>query len=82
MPRAAAVPSIVARIEDVRVILTVVQRALIIVSFVGKLKYHLSVKPPQTTRDIELLKDKTMSTKIGAYKNRNMTRPNHNRCQL
>ena len=30
-------------------------------------------KPPHTTRDFELLKESTMSTRIGRYKNKKMT---------
>ena len=68
---AADVPRMVAKIEDDKVILIVVARALIMSSLDVRLMYHLKVNPPQTVRDIELLNDKTISTIIGAYKNKN-----------
>lgn len=73
MPIAASVPMAVETMAAVSVTCRVVTNAFMMVSSVKQEAYHLSVKPPHTTRDFELLKESTMSTRIGRYKNKKMT---------
>ena len=67
---AAAVPSNVARRAESTAISKVSLSASIMVSFANIEEYHFVVNPPHFERDFELLKDRTISTRIGAYKNR------------
>ena len=69
IPIAARVPMTVEITAASRVICRVVAKAVMIVSLWKHLLYHSSVKPPQVTREVELLKLKKMRTAIGRYKN-------------
>ena len=73
IPIAASVPSSVEIIAAASVIWIVVTKAFVIVSFLKHSAYHFKVNPPHTTRDLELLKDRTINTKIGRYKNKNIS---------
>ena len=70
MPMAASVPIRVERIADRNVICIVVRKADIIFSSWKQLLYQSSVNPPQTTRVLELLNERMISTMIGRYRNR------------
>ena len=72
MPIAASVPRTVDTMAAVKVICRVVVKAPMIVSSWKHSAYHFRVKPPQTTRDLELLKESTIRTRIGRYKNKNI----------
>ena len=70
MPMAANVPMTVAKTEAVSVIQSVVANASMIVSFFSISAYQWVVKPPQTTLDLESLKERTIKTRMGRYKNK------------
>ena len=67
---AASVPMSVAKSEADSVNKIVVQNASIIMLLENNSRYQLNVNPPQITLDLELLKDNTINTKMGRYKNK------------
>ena len=69
---AAIVPINVAIIDERRASINVVIKASIMEESDKSLAYHLKVKPPHLDLDLEALKDKTISTAMGAYKNMKM----------
>jgi hypothetical protein len=70
IPMEAAVPIIVAIKADKKAIIKVVYRASIISSFWNNFLYQSNVKPPHLLLDLEELKESTIKTRIGAYKNK------------
>ena len=66
MPMAAAVPSTVAIRADNRAMSRVLYRASIMAVLSNICPYHRRVKSPQWERDLELLKDNTIMTAMGA----------------
>ena len=65
-PMAAAVPTTVAMSVARMETSSVVCRAVSTVRFPSSSRYQSRVKPPQTALDLESLKEKTISTKMGA----------------
>ena len=65
-PMAAAVPAMVAMTVARMDTSSVVWRASSTVRFSSSWAYQSRVKPPHTALDLESLKEKTMSTKMGA----------------
>jgi len=57
---------------EAREITMVVQKASIILGLETIFLYHFRVKPPQCTFDLELLKESTIKTAMGRYKNKNI----------
>jgi hypothetical protein len=70
MPSAASVPISVDRTAARSVISRVVANADMIFWLLKQFMYQSSVKPPHVTRDLELLKERTISTTMGRYRNR------------
>ena len=68
MPKAAIVPSIVARTEAASATMTVFKSERRIASLWKSLMYQSKVKPVQLARDFETLNENTISTSIGRYK--------------
>ena len=75
-PMAAAVPATVAMAVARTDTSSVVCRASSTVRLFSSCTYQSRVKPPQTALDLESLKEKTMRTKMGAYKKRNIKNRN------
>ena len=65
-PRAAAVPAMVAMTVARMDTSSVVWRASSTVLFWNSSRYQSRVTPPHTALDLESLKEKTISTKMGA----------------
>ncbi len=64
----AMVPMMVARTEEKNAKSSVFFSASIMASFLNMETYHFKVNPPHFALVLELLKDKTISVRIGAYK--------------
>ena len=58
---------------EIKVICRVVAKADMIVSLVKHSTYHFKVNPPHSTRVLESLKERMISTRIGKYKNRKIS---------
>jgi hypothetical protein len=71
---AAAVPIIVAIRAERRAMIKVVYKADMIASFWKSSLYQCKVNPPHLDLDFDLLKDKNIRIRMGAYKNK-MIRP-------
>ena len=63
---AASVPSSVATTEEITAITRVLTSDCKITSLWTSWRYQSSVKPVQAPRDLDWLKEKTMSTRMGA----------------
>ena len=72
IPIAASVPMMVANIDAAIATISVVLSASIILSSLSSLVYQSNVKPFQTERLFESLKEKAIITIMGAYRNMKM----------
>ena len=70
---AARVPIIVEITAARSVICNVVENADMMFSLLKQFLYQSSVNPPHLTDELELLKESTISTIIGRYKNKNIS---------
>ena len=72
IPIEAKVPIITERIVLITAMIKEFLTASKIPALWRRLSYHLKVKPVQTTFNLDWLKENTISTIIGIYRNRNI----------